>query len=103
MTTGLSTRETMKCIEEAGGNVVAAGALIDRSGGAVDLGVPRAALLTLSIQNYNPAACPLCKAGMAAVKPGSRTKAGVEKSRSREVESAVKESRSPEVEKFSTS
>ena len=103
MTTGLSTRETMKCIEEAGGNVVAAGALIDRSGGAVDLGVPRAALLTLSIQNYNPAECPLCKAGMAAVKPGSRTKAGVEKSRSREVESAVKESRSPEVEKFSTS
>ncbi len=74
MTTGLSTRETMKCIEEAGGKVVGVGALIDRSGGAVDLGLPKAALLTLAIQNYNPADCPLCKAGVPAVKPGSRTK-----------------------------
>lgn len=73
ITTGLSTRETMKCIEEAGGKVVGAGALIDRSGGATTLGVPQAALLTLAIQNYNPAECPLCKAGLPAVKPGSRT------------------------------
>ncbi len=74
MTTGLSTRETMKCVEQAGGKVVGVGALIDRSGGAVDLGLPRAALLTMAIQNYNPAECPLCKAGIPAVKPGSRTK-----------------------------
>jgi orotate phosphoribosyltransferase len=74
MTTGLSTRETMRCVEEAGGKVVGAGALIDRSGGAADLGVPKAALLTLSIQNYNPAECPLCKSGIPAVKPGSRSK-----------------------------
>jgi len=74
MTTGLSTRETMKCLEEAGGKVVGAGSLIDRSGGTTDLGVPRAALLTLSIQNYNPADCPLCRSGLPAVKPGSRTK-----------------------------
>jgi orotate phosphoribosyltransferase len=73
ITTGLSTRETMKCVEEAGGKVVGAGALIDRSGGATSLGVPKAALLTLSIQNYNPAECPLCKSGIPAVKPGSRT------------------------------
>ena len=74
MTTGLSTRETMRCVEEAGGKVVGAGALIDRGGGTTDLGVPRAALLTLSIQNYNPAECPLCKSGIPAVKPGSRSK-----------------------------
>ena len=74
MTTGLSTRETLKCLEEAGGKVVGAGSLIDRSGGTTDLGVPRAALLTLSIQNYNPADCPLCRSGLPAVKPGSRTK-----------------------------
>ena len=74
MTTGLSTRETMRCVEESGGKVVGAGALIDRSGGTTDLGVPRAALLTLSIQNYKPEECPLCKSGIAAVKPGSRTK-----------------------------
>jgi orotate phosphoribosyltransferase len=74
MTTGLSTRETMKCIEEAGGKVVGAGALVDRSGGAMDLGVPRAALATLTIKNYNPAECPLCQDGIPAVKPGSRSK-----------------------------
>ena len=74
LTTGLSTRETIQCVEQAGGKVVGAGALIDRSGGAADLGLPRAALLTLQIQNYNPAECPLCKSGSPAVKPGSRMK-----------------------------
>jgi orotate phosphoribosyltransferase len=74
MTTGLSTRETMQCVVEAGAKVVGAGALIDRSGGTVDLGLPKAALVTLQIQNYNPVECPLCKAGIPAVKPGSRTK-----------------------------
>ena len=74
ITTGLSTRETIQCIEQAGAKVAGAGALIDRSGGAADLGLPKAALVTLQIQNYNPADCPLCKAGIPAVKPGSRTK-----------------------------
>ena len=74
ITTGLSTRETIQCIEQAGGKVVGAGALIDRSGGTADLGLPKAALITLKIQNYNPAECPLCQAGIPAVKPGSRTK-----------------------------
>jgi len=74
LTTGLSTRETIQCVEQAGAKVVGAGALIDRSGGTADLGLPRAALLSLQIQNYNPADCPLCKSGSPAVKPGSRTK-----------------------------
>jgi orotate phosphoribosyltransferase len=74
LTTGLSTRETIQCVEQAGGKVVGAGALIDRSGGTVDLGLPRAALLTLQIQNYDPAECPLCKSGSPAIKPGSRIK-----------------------------
>ena len=69
----LSERQTQRRLQtdEAEGG---AGALIDRSGGAADLGVPKAALLTLSIQNYNPAECPLCRSGIPAVKPGSRTK-----------------------------
>ena len=74
LTTGLSTRETMKCIEDAGGKVLGAGSLIDRSGGVTDLGVPRSALLTLTIRNYDPAECPLCQSGVPVVKPGSRTK-----------------------------
>ena len=74
ITTGLSTHETIRCIEQAGGKVVGAGSLIDRSGGAADLGLPKAALITLRIRNYNPSDCPLCKAGIPAVKPGSRTR-----------------------------
>jgi orotate phosphoribosyltransferase len=74
ITTGGSTRETIAAVEEAGGKVVAAGALVDRSGGAADLGLPRAALITVSVQNYEPTQCPLCAAGVPAMKPGSRTK-----------------------------
>ena len=74
ITTGGSTRETMAAVEQAGGKVVGVGALIDRSGGMVDLGVPKTALVTLAVQNYNPLDCPLCTSGLPAVKPGSRTK-----------------------------
>jgi orotate phosphoribosyltransferase len=74
ITTGGSTRETIAAVEEAGGRVVAAGALVDRSGGAADLGLHQVALLTLTVQNYDPAHCPLCQAGVPAVKPGSRQK-----------------------------
>ena len=74
ITTGGSTRETIAAVEEAGGRVVAAGALVDRSGGTADLGLPKAALLTLTVQNYEPGNCPLCRAGVPAVKPGSRSK-----------------------------
>ena len=52
--------------------VVGVGTLIDRSGGAAELGRPKAALVALKVQNYSPAECPLCKAGIPAVKPGSR-------------------------------
>lgn len=72
ITTGGSTRETMNCLEQAGGRVVGVGALIDRSGGTADLGVPKATLVTLSVRNYKPADCPLCKSGLPATKPGSR-------------------------------
>ena len=74
ITTGLSTRETIQCVEQAGGKVVGVGALVDRSGGAADLDLPKAALVTLKIQNYNPTDCPLCRAGIPTTKPGSRTK-----------------------------
>jgi orotate phosphoribosyltransferase len=76
ITTGGSTLETMACVKQAGGKVVGVGALIDRSGGAPDLGVPKAALVTLAVPNYNPSVCPLCKAGIPATKPGSRPQPG---------------------------
>jgi orotate phosphoribosyltransferase len=74
ITTGGSTRETMAAVEQAGGKVVGVGALIDRSGGKADMGVPKTALVTLSVQNYDPADCPLCQSGVPPTKPGSRTK-----------------------------
>ncbi len=72
VTTGGSTRETMVVARNAGAIVTATGSLIDRSGGHVDLGVPRVALAVLDVPNYQPEECPLCKAGSVAVKPGSR-------------------------------
>lgn len=72
VTTGGSTREVIRLLQAAGAVVVAAGSIIDRSGGQADLGVPRVALETLYPVTYNPAECPLCKAGQLLVKPGSR-------------------------------
>ena len=71
-TTGGSTLETIQVIEEAGGRVVAAGALIDRSGGQVEFPVEAQALLDLPIASYAPEDCPQCREGSAAIKPGSR-------------------------------
>jgi orotate phosphoribosyltransferase len=71
-TTGGSTLETIQVVEEAGGRVVAAGALIDRSGGKIEFPVEAQALLDMPIDHYDPEECPLCREGSAAVKPGSR-------------------------------
>src|SRR5437879_10636811 len=72
ITTGGSTREVVRCVEEHGGVVVGVGSLIDRSGGAASFPVKRAALATVTAATYQPEACPLCKAGSQAIKPGSR-------------------------------
>ncbi len=71
-TTGGSTVETIAVLAEAGARVVAAGALLDRSGGRLNLPVRSAALLDLSIANYDPDNCPLCRAGDPLERPGSR-------------------------------
>lgn len=74
VTTGLSSKEAIKCIEEAGGEVIAAAALVDRSAGSVDLGVPFYPLLALNFPTYAPDELPPELAGSEAVKPGSRAK-----------------------------
>jgi orotate phosphoribosyltransferase len=73
VTTGGSSRECITCIEAAGGHVVAAACLIDRSGGRADLGVPLIALATLDLPVYAPDGLPPELAAVAAVKPGSRS------------------------------
>ena len=72
ITTGGSTRETIEALRAAGGRIVGAASIIDRSGGRADVGVPRHALATLDVPALAPAACPLCARGEPAIKPGSR-------------------------------
>jgi orotate phosphoribosyltransferase len=72
VTTGGSTRETMEVAARAGATVVGAGAIVDRSGGTSNLDVPFRALVALAVTTYPPESCPLCAAGSAVTKPGSR-------------------------------
>jgi orotate phosphoribosyltransferase len=72
VTTGLSSREAIKAIEDAGGVVVAAGAVVDRSAGSADLGVPFFPLIELNFPTYAPDELPPELAATEAVKPGSR-------------------------------
>jgi orotate phosphoribosyltransferase len=72
LTTGGSTRETMRVATAAGGHVVGAASIVDRSGGAAHVDVPFASLLSIDLPTYEPDRCPLCAQGLPAVKPGSR-------------------------------
>ncbi len=72
VTTGGSSLEVVEVLKAAGAEVLAAGSIIDRSGGRADLGLPRVALATLNVVVWEPAQCPLCAQGLPVVKPGSR-------------------------------
>lgn len=72
ITTGGSTRETIEALRAAGGRIVGAASIIDRSQGRADVGVPRVALATLNVPAVAPSACEACARGEAVVKPGSR-------------------------------
>jgi len=72
MTTGLSIRETVAAVRQAGGNVLAAACLIDRSGGKVDVGVELIALASYQVPSYAPDELPPELAALPAIKPGSR-------------------------------
>ncbi len=73
VTTGKSTKEVFEVIKAAGATVAAAASIVDRSEGKSNLGVPYAALWAVSVPAWKPEECPLCKTGVPAVKPGSRT------------------------------
>jgi orotate phosphoribosyltransferase len=72
VTTGGSTREVIAILRELGAHPIAAGCIIDRSGGKADLGLPRAALTTLDVVAHDPKDCPMCAQGIPVTKPGSR-------------------------------
>jgi orotate phosphoribosyltransferase len=75
VTTGLSSREAIKAIEEAGGEVIAAAALVDRSNGKAAFDIPFFSLLQLDVPAYEPDALPPELAAIPAIKPGSRAAA----------------------------
>ncbi|HEY0625676.1 MAG TPA: orotate phosphoribosyltransferase [Allosphingosinicella sp.] len=72
VTTGLSSREAIKAVEEAGGEVIAAAALVDRSNGEADLGVPFFPLVRIAVPTYEADKLPQDLAAIPAEKPGSR-------------------------------
>jgi orotate phosphoribosyltransferase len=72
VTTGLSSREAIAAVNAAGGQVIHAASLVDRSGGKADLGVPFTPLIRLDVPSYQPDALPPELEAIPAVKPGSR-------------------------------
>ena len=72
VTTGGSVKEVIDLVKSLGSEVVAVAEVVDRSGGKVDFGVPNESLLQFEVKTFSPDECPMCKAGTAAVKPGSK-------------------------------
>jgi orotate phosphoribosyltransferase len=72
VTTGGSVKEVIDIVRENGGVVVGVALLVDRSNGKVDLGARVEACLSMDVKSYEADECPLCKAGLPIIKPGSR-------------------------------
>lgn len=72
VTTGGSVKEVIDIVRENGGVVVGVALLVDRSNGKVDLGARVEACLSMDVKSYEEEECPLCKAGLPIIKPGSR-------------------------------
>jgi len=73
ITTGKSTKEVIKIVEEMGAIVVGVACLVDRTAKDVDMGVPVYSAVKLDIGTYDAEECPMCKDGKEElVKPGSR-------------------------------
>jgi orotate phosphoribosyltransferase len=72
VTTGLSSREAIEAVRATGATVLAEAALVDRSGGSADLGVPFTPLIRIDVPTYEPDSLPPELASIPAIKPGSR-------------------------------
>ncbi|QDM41734.1 orotate phosphoribosyltransferase [Altererythrobacter sp. TH136] len=72
VTTGLSSREAIAAVAREGGEVLAEAALVDRSNGSVDLGVPFFPLIALNFPTYADDEVPAELAAVPVTKPGSR-------------------------------
>lgn len=75
VTTGLSSREAIEAVRQAGGDVIAEAALVDRSSGKADLGIPFFPLIRIDVPTYEADSVPPDLAAIPAIKPGSRAAA----------------------------
>jgi orotate phosphoribosyltransferase len=75
VTTGLSSREAIEAVREAGGEVLAEAALVDRSSGKADLGMPFYPLIRIDVPTYEADSLPPDLAAIPPIKPGSRAAA----------------------------
>jgi len=75
VTTGLSSREAIEAVRKAGGDVIAEAALVDRSSGKADLGIPFVPLIRIDVPTYDAGALPPELESIPAIKPGSRAAA----------------------------
>lgn len=71
-TTGGSVKEVIEVVKSQGCDVAAVTAVVDRSSGEAQFDVPYFSLFQMEVKNFSPEACPMCKSGSVAVKPGSR-------------------------------
>lgn len=72
VTTGLSSREAIEAVGREGGEVLAEVALVDRSAGEVDLGVPFFPLVDINFPSFDESEIPAELAAIPVTKPGSR-------------------------------
>ena len=72
VTQGGRVQETLEIVRAHGGNILAAAAIVDRSNGTVNFGVPFASLISLKVEAFEPDKLPPDLAKIPAVKPGSK-------------------------------
>ena len=72
VTTGGSVQEVIELVRNMGGDVMGVFAIVDRSGGQVNFGVPFKPAVRLEARTFEPEACPMCRSGVPLDKPGSR-------------------------------
>lgn len=72
VTTGLSSREAIEAVAREGGEVIAEAALVDRSNGSADVGVPLFPMIGISFPSYAEDEIPPELAAIPVTKPGSR-------------------------------
>ncbi len=70
VTTGKSSMETAKVLEQYGGKVIGIGCILDRKVSEIEL--PLYSAVELVFDTYEEENCPLCKNGSKPIKPGSR-------------------------------